>query len=200
METKRRVLALPQRDVNLASLRECAETALEKWWKKHRKEGGVELLVSLFVSGSGSELLRSKGKMLVDADFECLGVGDSSVIRYFIETFVNERMGLDHLLPLCVYIMEQAKKYIEGCGGKTDVLYTFGNRLVGRLYATSKIAAETERIEQHLQRLFQSFYDPGKTDAALARDLEYVRKSALALRGRLESRHSLRLTRKGVAT
>jgi hypothetical protein len=190
-EVEQRISRLKIADININSLHDCVEESLANWWKKHRQQGDVELLISLFVWGQESKLYRSKGKLLHASDFDCLGIGDSSIVRYFTETFVNERMGLHQLLPLFIYVMEQAKKYIDGCGGQTDVLYTVKGRSVGRTSAT-RIQSDNEKIEQHMQGLFNIFFDPGKSDAALAENLEYVRKRAFALRSRLESRLVLR--------
>jgi hypothetical protein len=56
--------------------------------------------------------------------YEQIGVGDSALLR-FLEKMVCNPTGLhyvtDQALKLSVYLVYQAKQYIGGCGGATNI-------------------------------------------------------------------------------
>lgn len=84
----------------------------------------LEMLVYASVKWREHHLWRTSGKLISSADIDCIGVGDSSIIRYFFDTFTwsSKALTLAQFLPLAFYVMIQAKKYIDGCGGRTDCI------------------------------------------------------------------------------
>ncbi|MGO9270796.1 MAG: hypothetical protein ACLQOO_11180 [Terriglobia bacterium] len=56
--------------------------------------------------------------------WDCIGIADSALIRYLGGIFLEGRIHLPlyRAVPICVYLVSQAKKYIPGCGGPTDIV------------------------------------------------------------------------------
>lgn len=195
-ELEERAMALERGKRTLRTLKMCVQETLEDDWKKHKSHMRAEFLCSISITNEGFKLFRSRKNLLIPAEFECLGVGDSSLVRYLVESFVTSRMGVHHYLPLLIYVMHQAKKYIEGCGGPTDVMYV--RKLEppvrgmatqhGRLYGAVKtIERETLTIEGGVGSIFERLYDPKTTDNSFAKHLEWFSGQLTAFRKSLES-------------
>lgn len=148
-------------------VQELIETSLRRVWKKYRLDMQLEMLLCSWVLGSECRLWRSSGKVLTNAELECIGVGDSSVIRYLFDAFARKGrwMKLEHFVPLGFYVMNQAKKYIEGCGGRTDCIIFQGRTNVDHIiYANdsgpiNEIEELMESLEGAVVNLFENFSD-----------------------------------------
>jgi hypothetical protein len=68
----------------------------------------------------GMQLYCGKGKLVREAVWECLGVGDSSVIRYLVSVLSYPAPTVLQCLIFGFYIVEQAKQFIAQCGGPTQ--------------------------------------------------------------------------------
>ena len=143
-------------------LQDLIEACLRRVWRKHRSDMQLEMLLCTRTQDSDYQLWRSSGKVLTDADLECIGVGDSSVIRYFFETFAwrSRWMNLEFFVPFGLYVMQQAKKYIEGCGGRTDCIIFREGKIT---YVSSphqhikEIEEEMESLEADVVNLFENY-------------------------------------------
>lgn len=81
-------------------------------------------------------------------EYEFLGVGESSVLRYIFETLYTPKLTLEQMKGLAIHAIAKAKKYIDGCGGETDVL------VAPRASKWQWInPAEIQRREQNIERL-----------------------------------------------
>jgi hypothetical protein len=56
--------------------------------------------------------------------WDCVGFGDCALTRYLGGIFLEDRIHLPlyRAVPICVYMVAQAKKYVPGCGGQTDLI------------------------------------------------------------------------------
>ncbi|MGD0324615.1 MAG: hypothetical protein ABSD45_12850 [Terriglobia bacterium] len=63
----------------------------------------------------------SKGLYPADT-LQLLGLGDSSLLRYLYDTAYPPKMDTRLGARLAIYMVENAKKYIDHCGGKTDLI------------------------------------------------------------------------------
>jgi hypothetical protein len=84
--------------------------------------------LSLLVACSGEEqgdsrFMRSDGLVVYPAkSVEILGIGETSLVRYLVDTIYKPDMPLKHLTVLAVLIIAVAKKYCpQYCGGQTDI-------------------------------------------------------------------------------
>jgi hypothetical protein len=121
-------------------------------------EADVEILAGLTINTprcQGRELLKlSRHGVREVEEWECLGIGDSSLVRYLAGILLDQAASADEKLALAVYMVTQAKLYVDGCGGDTDVLvlaekqhpYIFSRQEVedveGRLKPISKELGE----------------------------------------------------------
>lgn len=96
-----------------------AESVLEDMGRKY-----VELDLQLLIATSTAsevQLLRFDGQsksLYVASGFNCLGVVDSSLIRFLSEALYTPEMDVSHGFALAVYLIDKAKKYIDYCGEK----------------------------------------------------------------------------------
>jgi hypothetical protein len=157
-------------------LQDLIEVCLRRVWKKHRNDMQLEMLLCTWALGSRYELWRSSGKVLADADLDCIGVGDSSVIRYLFETFPKNSQftKLEYFVPFGLYVMQQAKKYIEGCGGRTDcIIFQEGKIIHANNPQTIKeIEEEMESLEGEVVNLFENYSISNMSQEDFAKVLE----------------------------
>jgi hypothetical protein len=89
-------------------------------------EADVEILAGLTINTprcQGHELLKlSRHGVHEVEEWEYLGIGDSSLIRYLGGVLLDQVKSAEEKLALAVYMVAQAKLYVDGCGGDTDVL------------------------------------------------------------------------------
>jgi 20S proteasome alpha/beta subunit len=91
---------------------------LADFHKHHRTRPFEILCVVSARDGSRTEMYRGQGKLLVDVeDFECVGVGDSSVLHYLASVLFPRALSLNQAVLLGCYLIMQAVEYIDGCGG-----------------------------------------------------------------------------------
>jgi 20S proteasome alpha/beta subunit len=83
----------------------------------------LSLLVAISIKGHPLELLTFGGKGLHRADgFTCLGVGESSLIRYLADALYSPLIDVRFGESLAIYTVEKAKKYVDLVGGETDLI------------------------------------------------------------------------------
>ncbi len=81
------------------------------------------LLVAYTAKKEEPELMVFDGKALfVGAGFHCFGVGDSSLIRFLEKNLYSPDISCEFGEVFAIYLVGQAKKYIDHCGGETDIL------------------------------------------------------------------------------
>jgi 20S proteasome alpha/beta subunit len=67
-------------------------------------------------------LLKFDGRGLHKADSYCLlGVGESALVRFFVEKLYYSWMPIQEAVNLAVYLVSKAEQYIDGCGGPINV-------------------------------------------------------------------------------
>jgi 20S proteasome alpha/beta subunit len=83
----------------------------------------LELLIALVVWLEKPELLKFDGKGLHTADdFNCIGVGNSPLVRFLSDTLYSKQMNTETGAKLGAYIIRKATQYIDLCGGPIDVV------------------------------------------------------------------------------
>jgi hypothetical protein len=86
---------------------------------------GLETLIGVRVSGE-AHLYRSYEKKVINSHADCIGRGDSSVIRYLSEQILSYRMNRDEAVVVGAYLVSVANRYIDGCGGGPDIFFLPG--------------------------------------------------------------------------
>jgi len=78
---------------------------------------------------------------------ECIGYG-LALGKSLTEQLFNQDMSLEHAGLVAVYVLHQAKRWVDGCGGKSDILLLSNDGTILRM--------STEMVE-HLEQHFDEF-------------------------------------------
>jgi hypothetical protein len=109
---------------------------------------GLHMLCGIVIPGKEMRLVHTERKAVRHvSDHHYVGAGDSSVLRYLLPTLTKHSNGFAawQAINVGVYLTLQAKRYVDGCGGDTDVLTLTPS---GRIRPS-----EAHHIEQDLLKL-----------------------------------------------
>jgi 20S proteasome alpha/beta subunit len=160
-------------DLTPATVYSFVESALEKMGCPNA-ETGIQLLVATSTN-TEIEVIRSDGKYPYITDRKmphCLGVGDSSLLKFLSDTMYAPDMDIASGVKLGIYLTKKATKYVDGCGGQIDVIILKRGckHIKLPLMHARWIAAELELNEKaHLQKVFEI---RGSIEKCLAEDLQ----------------------------
>lgn len=157
-----------ENEVTNNSLRKIVKDVLARAGKLDRRGRWLQMLVAIrsrpsaepgFLRKSENpQLLYFDSKVLEEAEnFNCLGVGDSPLVRYLhSELHAPWIEGSDLMpavlgVPLSVHLIRQAKDYIPECGGKTDVV-VFPTLGWGAKWLSDEVVERIETKTQQAQR------------------------------------------------
>ncbi len=119
----------------------------------------IEALIGV-QSSQECVLLRTNANQVVRASRECIGVGDSSVIRYLADVTGHPLLSPDDATTLGIYMVTLANRYIDGCGFGVDVV-TLSPRAPMAIFTESQVRKYSERfpqVEQQLEWELLEFY------------------------------------------
>jgi hypothetical protein len=97
-------------------------------------------------------IVRTKGNRVVRGRRECIGVGDSSVIRY-LSDLLPKTLTVETALPICAYLVTLGNRYIEGCGFGPDVLFMGGARRVPMSVSEKEVESYASRFSGFERKL-----------------------------------------------
>jgi len=104
-------------------------------------------------------LLKSRDREVSPVQvWDCIGYGDSSLIQYLATIFLEDRIHLPIRLavPICDYIIAQAKKYVQWCGGDTNLFVLTPDSKFHEQIPSSEIDALCGRIERGINSMLTS--------------------------------------------
>lgn len=157
-------LKLSVASISIAKVREVVEGVLEYEYKKHRPEiSKLETLCAISVKGEKLELLRSKGKVVTDAQFECLGIGDSALLRflYDIACPIQNSLNVQQALLWGIYMIQQAKKYVpQWCGGDTHAFKILEDGKVYPFIKPIEVEEMAAKLELTVSEIVWYFTNP----------------------------------------
>lgn len=117
------IFELDVRDASAKSTREAIQSALKSMGRLDSKSRWLQILIAIKVKSEPADLFLFDGRAIEGAeDFNCVGVGDSALIRYFQASMLRPFIRAEQAVFLGAYFAKQAKEYIPGCGGKTDIV------------------------------------------------------------------------------
>jgi hypothetical protein len=143
----------------LAGIRGHLESVLLEINKKH-KEKYFEVLCAATHRTHGTQLYCGKGKLVREAGWECLGVGDTSVVRYLSALFQGYSLMANQCLLLGYYIVAQAKEFTPLVGGPTQGLLISNGTLGFPDFDDVQIFAGIERSLVQLLVTISNKYSP----------------------------------------
>jgi hypothetical protein len=128
---------------------------------KTTKEGH-QLLCGFADSGEYC-LLKSYNRSISPIPvWDCIGYGNSALTHYLGAIFLDSwiHLPLYRAIPICIYLVAQAKKYVQWCGGPTDVVVLTQQGKVTQYPATSAFDATCDIVENCLNGILTSATDP----------------------------------------
>jgi 20S proteasome alpha/beta subunit len=96
-----------------------------------------QFLWGISTKGEKGRLLRISGGIIDEPLWACIGIGDSSLIRYIVSQLTPipaDCLPAKEVSRLAIYIVQQAKAFVDGCGGRTDtaILFDGGDQPIER--------------------------------------------------------------------
>lgn len=123
----------------------------------------TSMLVGVW-AGSGPEdyeLIKIHGPVLKRKVFlESIGCGDI-LAKYITARFIRPKTWLALSVPVGLYVIDQAKQYVEGCGGDTQLVAMYSTGHI-ETYTGQQAQKETERlikIDSELRHIFGRLTD-----------------------------------------
>jgi hypothetical protein len=131
-------------------LRDILETALCYFTELDSDPMALCLLMGFVIPEKEIRLVRTEGKLISDVNgFDHVGCGDSSVLRYLSPIMANDKEwpSSERALRIGTFLVLQAKRYAEDCGGDTEAFFLHWN---GAMQTKSSM---TQKWEQHWNSL-----------------------------------------------
>ena len=110
-------------------------------------------------------LLKTSDRVISPVDcWDCVGWGDSALTKYLGAIFLSgDILPLLRAVPICIYLIAQAKKYVGWCGGDTDIAVLNPNGEVTELPLGTKYDAACAMVERWLNGILTSATEPSVT-------------------------------------
>lgn len=111
-----------------AQIHEVIEAILSRMDTVESDPDGLHMICGIVIPSSEMRLLKTDRKIVTTIEgwggvHDYVGVGDSSVLRYLEPLLASSGIGsIREAVILGVYLTLQAKRYVDGCGGDTNVI------------------------------------------------------------------------------
>jgi hypothetical protein len=103
-------------------------------------------------------LFRTKTDQVVTAHMECIGSGDSSVIRYIADAIATMPLPReDGAEALAIYMVSLANRYIDGCGFGADAVVMQAEKPM-RVLTKADTAKYSERFRKFERQMEKEFF------------------------------------------
>ena len=135
----------------------------------------LSMLCGIVVRNQEFKLLKTQGRLVREVPrFDYVGLGDSSLIRYF-SPFLTQTRGYTtaQALRLGAYLVMQAKRYIDGCGGDTEARVLLPNGNAPRIDGLATMEQKFLLLEHQLGRVAAYFFDNREPDIEVDRAAEH---------------------------
>jgi len=101
-------------------------TKLRKQYPAEMKH--QQFLWAISTHSEAARLIRISGGVVDEPQWACIGIGDSSLVRYFVSQITPippAYLPVGEVSRLAVYIIRQAKTFVDRCGGQTDAAIVY---------------------------------------------------------------------------
>ena len=152
---------------------------------------GLHMLCAIALQTPEVRLLKTERKAVTEVPkFDYVGVGDSSLLRYLAPLMAQpDSYTCDQAIGLGVCLVLQAKRYIDGCGGDTDVAILRGNQKDNLRFRSGHSMEQVFlRLEQLLNRVVTDLFDIRKTTDEFGESVEHLAKALKGYRPSIMSR------------
>ncbi len=139
-----------------------ARKALEKIFNNPSAKY-LEMLIGIRFDSGEKCLFRTKGRKVLEATTEYIGIGDSSVLRYLAEVLLPRTfMSVSEANVIGSYVVSVANRFVVGCSGGPDVFTIYDNGNSGDSYrgpypnARERFFACEDQVGKALRELLYS--------------------------------------------
>lgn len=121
----------------------------------------LSLLFGIVIPNKEFRLLKAEGRIVRPVPrFDYVGVGDSSLLRYLAPLLTQTgQYTSKQALNIATYLVLQAKRYVDGCGGSTDGRVLQPNGMAPRIDGLERMEQKFFLLEHQLGRLAAYFFD-----------------------------------------
>ena len=115
----------------------------------------MQMLVGVWCQPDSLELIEITNSILT-RNIISKSIGSGYTLSSYIEQrLLYEKADLSDVIPLAVYMVDEAKRHVDGCGGETHVVTLSANGQVKRFHdfdvaAKSKRIAEIDRLARQI--------------------------------------------------
>jgi hypothetical protein len=126
----------------------------------------LSLLCGIVIANSEFRLLKTEGHVVRQVHrFDYVGVGDSSLLRYFAPLLTQTaQYDSKQALKIGTFLVLQAKRYVDGCGGDTNARVLQPNGMARRIDGLERMEQKFLMLEHQLGRLATYFFDNREPD------------------------------------
>lgn len=144
---------------------------------------GCDLLIVVTVKNEVNNyecLFKASGTTVRQIEFggDCVGSG-LILAKSLMERFCDSFMNLDELVLAMCYVMFQTKKWVDGCGGNTDlVVSSYSRDMFGGISSRDieSLEKQFESCETTTNLLLTDLVNPNKTDEWIEWRISHARK------------------------
>ncbi len=144
---------------------------------------GCDLLIVVTVKNEVNNyecLFKASGTTVRQIEFggDCVGSG-LLLAKSLLERFCNSFMDLDELVLAICYVMYQTKKWVDGCGGNTDLIVSSHKRdLFGGIASPDieSLERQFESCEDTVNLLLTDLVNPNRTDEWIEWRISHAKK------------------------
>jgi 20S proteasome alpha/beta subunit len=144
---------------------------------------GCDLLIVVTVKNEVNNyecLFKASGTTVRQIEFggDCVGTG-VILAKSLMERFCDSFADLDELVLAMCYVMSQTKKWVDGCGGNTDLVVSSYKRDIFGGVSSRDIEAlekQFEFCEKTTNLLLTDLVNPHKTDEWIEWRISHARK------------------------
>jgi hypothetical protein len=186
-------MSLINKPVTLALIADVIETTLSFFDSVLTGDPGqLSMLCAVVVPDKEIALLKTTGTVVNRVvNYDYVGVGDSSVLRYLAQMVAHVHLvGLHSVFQatlLGTYLVLKAKTFVDGCGGDTDIFIVRPNGgIEPRNNESYNLEQHCLMMEQKVKAVLGCYFDNrvdndsfvkvlSNLDDALKREHEYIR-------------------------
>jgi len=128
---------------------------------------GQQFLFALSSPHHYPTLYRADRDVLSIEHWSCIGVGDSSLVRFLMGRLGNWEVPIEWAMLLAAYIVHYAKKYIDKVGGATQMFLVCARGDVSRLDADALTNLALE-LEEVFNRFLFGWADKKNSDSVIS--------------------------------
>jgi hypothetical protein len=131
----------------------------------------IDLIIGVCLRGRMRLMKTQLTAITKVVEYEAVGAG-ADLANFIIKRFYGGRLAVSQAVFIAAEALKHAKDFVPGCGGQTNIIVMYGNKLVGYL-PPDNIAKREEFLARFDDAIAPTFF--GGTDATVT-DEEFSRR------------------------